>query len=47
LIKTKKWRKKLEKIDISKMTKDEYIRYLETKTSYLEELHNQAYWKYP
>ena len=47
LIKTKKWRKKKEKIDISKMTKEEYIEYLEAKTAYLEELHKTAYWYYP
>jgi len=42
-----KWRKKWEKIDISKMSKDDYIKYLETKTAYLEELHKSAYWHYP
>jgi len=47
LIGTKKWRKKWEKIDISKMSKDEYIEYLETKTAFLEELHKTKYWHYP
>lgn len=47
LIGTKKWRKKWERIDISKMNKDEYIKYLETKTAYLEELHKTKYWHYP
>ena len=47
LVNTKKWRKKKEKINISKMTKNEYIEYLETKTAYLEELHKQIYSHYP
>lgn len=47
IIWTKKWRKKWEKIDISKMTKDEYIKYLEAKTDYLKELYKQAYGYYP
>lgn len=33
-----KWRKKKEYIDTSKMTKDEYIEYLEAKLALMEEL---------
>ena len=33
-----KGRKPKETVDISKMTKDEYITYLEAKTAYLEEI---------
>ncbi len=47
LIWTKKWRKKWEKKDISKMTKEEYIIYLETKNAYLKELYKTAHWHYP
>jgi len=47
LVGTKKWRKKWENIDISKMTQEEKIEYLETKTAYLEELHKSIYWHYP
>ena len=47
LIWTKKWRKKWEKNDITKMTKDEYIAYLEARTDYLKELYKSAHWKYP
>lgn len=47
LIWTKKWRKKWEKIDISKMTKDEYIIYLEARTEYLKELYKSAHGHYP
>ena len=41
MIGTKKWRKKIERIDVSKMSKDEYIAYLEAKTAYLEELNRR------
>jgi hypothetical protein len=34
-------------MDMSKLTKDEYIQYLEAKTAYLEELHERIYGKYP
>ena len=47
LIWTKKWRKKWEKIDISKMTKDEYIIYVEARSEYLNELYKSAHWHYP
>lgn len=47
LIQTKKWRKKKEKIDISNMTQEEKIKYLETENAYLKELHKVAYWHYP
>lgn len=47
IIGTKKWRKKGGKIDISKMTKDEYIAYLEAKTDYLNELYKQTHGHYP
>ncbi len=46
LINTQKWRKKKE-VDKSKMTKDEYIRYLETKTAYLEELNKKVSGYFP
>lgn len=41
------WRPKKEKIDISKMNKDEYIEYLEAKLALTEELKNLDKWKYP
>jgi len=47
LVGTKKWRKKWEKIDISKMTLEEKIEYLETENAYLKELHKVVYWHYP
>ena len=44
---TKKWRKKKEKLDITKMTKDEYITYLETENTILKELKKLIDWGYP
>lgn len=37
-IEQKKWRPKKDKIDFDNMTKDQYIKYLEAKVSYLEEI---------
>lgn len=37
IIEDKKWRPKKEKIDTSKMTKDEYIKYLEMEVEILKE----------
>ena len=47
LIWAKKWRPVKEKVDITKMNKDEQVEYLKTKVAYLEELHKSAYWNYP
>jgi len=47
IIEAKKGRKTKEKIDISRMTKDEYIQYLEAKTAYLEEIQKKIYGDYP
>jgi len=47
LVNTKKWRIKKEKVDISKMTQEEKIIFLETENAYLKELHKVAYWHYP
>jgi putative transposase len=47
MIGTKKWRKKTEKIDVSNMSKDEYITYLEAKTACLEELNRRILWHDP
>ena len=44
---SKKWRKKKEKIDLSKMNLKEQNIYLKTKIAYLEELHKSIYWDYP
>ncbi len=44
---TKKWRKKKENFDISKMTKDEELEYLRTKVAVLEELKIFLDWNYP
>jgi len=38
IVEKKKWRKKKEYIDTTKMTKDEYIEYLEAKLALMEEL---------
>ncbi|MFA6090819.1 MAG: hypothetical protein WC774_03520 [Candidatus Gracilibacteria bacterium] len=43
LIHAKKGRKAKEKVDVSLMTKDEYIKYLEAKTAYLEEIQKKIY----
>jgi len=47
LVWTKKWRKKKERINVSKMTLEEQNDYLKTKVAYLEELHKSVYWHYP
>jgi hypothetical protein len=47
LIGKRKWRPKKEKVDISKMTPEEKILFLETENAYLKELHKEAYWHYP
>ena len=47
LIWTKKWRPRKEKIDITKMSSEEKIKYLETENAYLKELHKTAYGHYP
>ena len=47
MIGQKKGRKRKEKIDISQMSKDEYIKYLEAKTAYLEEIQKMMYWNDP
>lgn len=46
-IEENKWRKKKEKCDVSKMTKDEYIEYLETENAILKELKKLVDWDYP
>lgn len=47
LINTKKWRKTKEIFDISKMTKDEYIEFLETKLAFVEEFRKIDNGHYP
>jgi len=47
IIEKKKWRKKKEYIDITKMTKNEYIEYLEAKLAIAEELKILDKWDYP
>jgi len=44
IIEEKKWRKKKEYIDTAKMTKDEYIEYLEAKLAIAEELKKLDKW---
>lgn len=46
-VEEKKWRRRAERIDISKMTKDEYIFYLEAKLAIAEELKKLTNWDYP
>lgn len=46
-IEVNKWRKKKERLDILKMTKDEYIEYLEAKLAIVEELKKIDFWGYP
>lgn len=47
LVKTKKWRKKKENIDITKMLPEEKIKYLETENAFLKEMYKLRHWKYP
>lgn len=47
IIEEKKWRQVREYTDISKMTKDEYIEYLEAKLCIIEELKKIDKWDYP
>jgi hypothetical protein len=47
LIWKKKWRPKNERIDIAKMNKDEYIKYLEAKLALSEALGQWEAGKYP
>jgi hypothetical protein len=44
---SKKWRKKKENFDTSKMSKDEELEYLRTKVAVLEELKKLVDWDYP
>lgn len=47
LVWTKKGRKKWEKKDISKMSKDEQIEYFKTENAFLKEMYKRKYWDYP
>ena len=47
LVWNKKWRPKKERIETSKMSKDEYIQYLEAKLALSEALGQWESWKYP
>lgn len=47
VIEEKKWRKKKEYFDVSKMSKDEYIEYLEAKLALTEELKRLENRNYP
>lgn len=47
LINTKKWRKKKEKSDISKMNLEEQIEYFKTENAFLKEMYKLKHWKYP
>jgi hypothetical protein len=46
-IESVKWRKKKNKVDISKMTLEEQNEYLKTEVVFLSELHKQIYGHYP
>lgn len=47
LLESKKWRKKVENIDINKMTLLEQNEYLKTENAVLKEMYKLKYWKYP
>ncbi len=47
IIEESKWRKKKEKFDISKMSKDEELEYLRAENAYLKELKKLVEWNYP
>ncbi len=42
LISSKRWRKKINELNLANMTKDEYIEYLEAKIAYQDELHKKV-----
>ena len=47
LLESKKWRKKVENININKMTLLEQNEYLKTENAVLKEMYKLKYWKYP
>jgi len=47
LIKTKKWRKKKEKVDFEKMNLPEQIEHLKTENAFLKEMYKLKHWTYP
>ena len=47
LLESKKWRKKVENVDINKMTLLEQNEYLKTENAVLKEIYKLKYWKYP
>ena len=47
LLESKKWRKKVENVDINKMTLLEQNEYLKTENAVLKEMYKLKYWKYP
>ena len=47
LVKTKKWRKKKENIDFTKMNLSEQNEYLKTENTFLKEMYKLKHWKYP